>query len=108
MSGAGPAQRVAVVGAAGWAGSRHARAFAAAGAEVTFLIDTGDRAALLARELGAELLPDAAALRREQADLVVVALPSRMQPGVCADLLEEASGCSVKNPYQPTRRGLRC
>ncbi|GAP59799.1 hypothetical protein AHiyo1_31720 [Arthrobacter sp. Hiyo1] len=38
------APRVAVVGAAGWAGSRHARAFAAAGANVVFLVDKDHRA----------------------------------------------------------------
>lgn len=105
MSGTRRAQRVAVVGAAGWAGSRHARAFAAAGAEVAFLIDTGDRAASLARELGAALLPDAAALQREQADLVVVALPSRMQPRVCADLLERGFRVLSEKPVSADLEG---
>lgn len=49
--------RVAVVGAAGWAGSRHARAFAKAGASVTHLVEKDERAALLAPELGAQVVP---------------------------------------------------
>jgi predicted dehydrogenase len=85
--------RVAVVGAAGWAGSRHARAFAATGANVTILVEKNERGSAIAQELGAQLVPTTAELHPEHLDLVVVALPTAMQPVLCADLLNRGSEC---------------
>lgn len=97
--------RVAVVGAAGWAGSRHARAFAAAGADVVFLVDKDDRAYPLAQELGSVLLPGTEALRPERLDLVVVALPTTMQPEVCADLLNRGFRVLTEKPVAADAEG---
>ena len=105
MIAAQPALRVAVIGAAGWAGSRHARAFAAAGADVTFLIDSDDRALPLARELGAAVAPSSNALRLEHTDLVVVALPTTMQPAVCADLLNRGFRVLSEKPVAADTEG---
>jgi predicted dehydrogenase len=99
------APRVAVVGAAGWAGSRHAGAFAAAGAHVTALVDKDDRAYPLAQELGAVLLPSTEALRPEHLDLVVVALPTTMQPDVCADLLSRGLRVLTEKPVAADAEG---
>jgi predicted dehydrogenase len=55
MTATAHAPRVAVVGAAGWAGSRHARAFAAAGAKVSILVEKDERGLALAQELRAQL-----------------------------------------------------
>ncbi|WP_217375665.1 Gfo/Idh/MocA family protein [Paenarthrobacter ureafaciens] len=85
--------RVAVVGAAGWAGSRHARAFAKAGANVTHLVEQGDRALPLAQELGAHVVASVQELPSDDLDLAVVALPTTLQPSICADLLNR--GCRV-------------
>lgn len=98
MTATTPALRVAVVGAAGWAGSRHARAFAQAGADVAFLVELDDRAYPLAQELGAQLVPSTTELSPENLDLVVVALPTTMQPTVCADLLNRGFRVLTEKP----------
>lgn len=105
MTAAAPAPRVAVVGAAGWAGSRHARAFAAAGANVTILVEKDDLAYPLAQELGAALVPSTQALRPEHLDLVVVALPTTMQPDVCADLLNRGFRVLTEKPVAADTEG---
>ena len=105
MTGLQRGPRVAVVGAAGWAGSRHARAFAAAGADVVFLVEKDDRAYPLAQELGAVLVPSAQALRPEDVDLVVVALPTTLQPAVCADLLNRGFHVLSEKPVAADREG---
>ncbi|MFC9354038.1 Gfo/Idh/MocA family protein [Arthrobacter sp. NPDC057013] len=105
MTSAKPAPRVAVVGAAGWAGSRHARAFAAAGADVTVLVEKDDRAYPLAQELGAVLAPGIEELRPEHADLVVVALPATIQPAICADLLNRGFRVLTEKPVAADAEG---
>lgn len=105
MTATAPALRVAVVGAAGWAGSRHARAFAAAGAKVTSLVEKDDRAYPLAQELGAVLVPSTEALRPEHADLVVVALPTTIQPAICADLLNRGFRVLTEKPVAADTEG---
>ncbi|MHC6231075.1 Gfo/Idh/MocA family protein [Arthrobacter sp. MMS24-T111] len=105
MTSATPAPRVAVVGAAGWAGSRHARAFAAAGAHVTALVEKDDRAYPLAQELGAVLVASTEALRPEHADLVVVALPTTIQPAICADLLNRGFHVLTEKPVAADAEG---
>jgi predicted dehydrogenase len=102
---AGPGQesetqaiRVAVVGAAGWAGGCHVAAFQAQGADVVALIDPSPRTADLARQIGAEVLPSPESLSSQSVDLVVVALPSSMQPGVCATLLDRGLRVLVEKP----------
>ncbi|MBU2670197.1 Gfo/Idh/MocA family oxidoreductase [Actinoplanes bogorensis] len=67
--------RVAVVGAAGWAGSRQLNAFAEVGAEIVAVVDPAISSTTID-----ELDPAGV-------DLVVVALPTRAQPAVCAGLL---------------------
>lgn len=93
--------RVAVVGASGWAGSRHVTAFADAGARIAALADPSPRTAELARLHGARLLADARELTPEEVDLVVVALPSSLQPGVCRALLERGHRVLVEKPLAP-------
>ena len=93
MTTAAQPPRVAVVGAAGWAGSRHARAFAMVGANVTHLVEKDARAVPLAQELGAQVVPSVQELDPDRLDLVVVALPTTLQPAICADLLNR--GCRV-------------
>lgn len=105
MMAAPPAPRVAVIGAAGWAGSRHARAFATAGADVAVLIDRDDLALPLAEELGAAVAPSTDALRPEHLDLVVVSLPTTMQPVVCADLLNRGFRVLTEKPVAADAEG---
>lgn len=90
--------RVAVIGAAGWAGSSHVAAFQARGAEIVALIDPSPRTADLARRIGAEVHSSPDSLSPETADLVVVALPSSMQPRVCATLLDRRMRVLVEKP----------
>lgn len=90
--------RVAVVGAAGWAGTRHARAFAQAGANVTHLVDKHERASPLARELGAQVVPSVHELSSDYLDLVVVALPTSLQPSICAVLLNKGLRVLTEKP----------
>ncbi len=99
------APRVAVVGAAGWAGSRHARALAAAGAKVTILVEKDDRGFDLAQELDAQLVASPAELHPEDLDLVVVALPTTIQPGICADLLNRGFRVLMEKPVAPDAEG---
>lgn len=106
MTATAPALRVAVVGAAGWAGSRHARAFAAAGAKVTSLVEKDERDAYpLAQELGAVVVPSTEALSPEHADLVVVALPTTIQPAICADLLNRGFHVLTEKPVAADTAG---
>ncbi|MGJ3190061.1 Gfo/Idh/MocA family oxidoreductase [Paenarthrobacter nitroguajacolicus] len=98
MTTAAQSQRVAVVGAAGWAGSRHARAFTKVGANVTHLVEKDERAVSLAHELGAQVVPSVQELRSDQLDLVVVALPTTLQPDVCADLLTRGFRVLTEKP----------
>ncbi|MFE4080213.1 Gfo/Idh/MocA family protein [Paenarthrobacter sp. YIM B13468] len=105
MTTAARAPRVAVVGAAGWAGSRHARAFANAGANVTHLVDKDERALALAQEFGALLVPGAQKLHSDQLDLVVVALPTTLQPAICADLLNKGFRVLTEKPVAADAEG---
>ncbi len=98
MTTAARSPRVAVVGAAGWAGSRHARAFAKVGADVTYLVEKDERAASLARELGAQMVPGITELPSDDLDLVVVALPTTLQPAICADLLNRGFRVLTEKP----------
>jgi predicted dehydrogenase len=66
---------IAVIGAAGWAGSRHVQAFHAQGAQVTALIDPSPNVHTLARTVGADVLDGPARLCADDVDLWVVALP---------------------------------
>ncbi|MBT2585404.1 Gfo/Idh/MocA family protein [Arthrobacter sp. ISL-95] len=99
------APRVAVVGAAGWAGSRHARAFAQAGANVIHLVEKDERAFALAQELGAHLLPSTHELPSDQLDLVVIALPTTLQPAICADLLNRGFRVLTEKPVAADAEG---
>ncbi|GAA2719335.1 Gfo/Idh/MocA family protein [Cellulomonas aerilata] len=90
--------RVAVVGAAGWAGSRHAEAFHELGADVVCLIDPSPRVHELARAVGAVVLGSHADLSPDAVDLVVVSLPSSAQPEVTAELLRRGFRVLVEKP----------
>ncbi|MGN7862830.1 Gfo/Idh/MocA family protein [Microbacterium sp. 22303] len=92
------AVRVAVIGAAGWAGRRHARAFHAIGADVAVLIDPSPAVHELAREVGADVTESSVDLRRENIDLVVVSLPTSVQPGMTAELLRRGFRVLVEKP----------
>ncbi|MDI2034196.1 Gfo/Idh/MocA family protein [Paenarthrobacter nitroguajacolicus] len=98
MTTAAQPPRVAVVGAAGWAGSRHARAFAKLGASVTHLVEKDERAVQLAQELGAQVVPSVQELHSDHLDLVVVALPTTLQPDICADLLNRGFRVLTEKP----------
>lgn len=90
--------RVAVVGAAGWAGSRHVHAFHDLGARVVAVVDPSPRTAGLARKLGARVLESSDGLQASEVDLVVVCLPSSMQPSVSAGLLRRGLRVLVEKP----------
>ena len=92
------AARIAVIGAAGWAGSRHVQAFHALGASVVALVDPIPQVRTLARAVGAEVLDSPARLDADDVDLVVVSLPSSSQPGVTADLLQRGLRVLVEKP----------
>lgn len=64
------------------------RAFRNAGAQVVALVDLDPRVRTLAEHIGAHVLTDASALPADMLDLVVVALPTRLQPDVTAVLLD--------------------
>jgi predicted dehydrogenase len=90
--------RIAVIGAAGWAGSRHVEAFHALGARIVALVDPNPHVRTTARAVGAEVLDSPAQLHADEVDLVVVALPSSLQPGVTADLLQRGLRVLVEKP----------
>ncbi len=90
--------RVAVIGAAGWAGSRHAEAFHELGADVVALIDPSPRVHELALRVGAAVLGSPADLSPNAVDLVVVSLPSSAQPEVTAELLRRGFRVLVEKP----------
>jgi predicted dehydrogenase len=90
--------RIAVIGAAGWAGSRHIRAFSELGAQVSALIDPSPRTAELARDVGAQVLESAESLTPADIDLAVVSLPSSLQPSMSADLLRRGIRVLVEKP----------
>jgi len=94
--------RVAVIGAAGWAGSRHVRAFHELGARVVALVDPSPRTAALAREVGAEVHATADALGPDDVDLVVVSLPTAAQPAAAAALLRRGLRVLVEKPLGST------
>lgn len=93
-----PSTRVAVVGAAGWAGRRHIEAFRQLYARVVALIDPQPQVHELAERIGADVLEDTTQLSSDDVDLVVVALPSSSQPEVCADLLRRGFRVLVEKP----------
>ena len=97
MTGVQP-PRVAVIGAAGWAGSRHAEAFHTLGADVVALIDPSPRVQELAHTVGAAVLGSPADLSPDAVDLVVVSLPSSAQPEVTAELLRRGFRVLVEKP----------
>lgn len=105
MSAQATAPRVAVVGGAGWAGSRHARAFAAAGADVAVIVEKDERGIALAQVLGAQLVPSAQELDPEHLDLVVVALPTTVQPLMVADLLNRGFRVLTEKPVAADAEG---
>jgi predicted dehydrogenase len=105
MTTAAQPPRVAVVGAAGWAGSRHARAFAKVGATVTHLVEKDERAVSLAGELGAQVVPSVQELHPDDLDLVVVALPTTLQPAICADLLNRGFRVLTEKPVAADAEG---
>jgi predicted dehydrogenase len=90
--------RVAVIGAAGWAGGRHVAAFRAHGAEIVALLDPSSRTADLARQIGADVLSSPESLSSDIVDLAVVALPSSMQPELSARLLHLGLRVLVEKP----------
>lgn len=92
------AARVAVIGAAGWAGTRHVRAFRALGARVVAVLDPSPLVHPLAESIDAAVMDSADDLRSEEVDLVVVALPSSMQPAVAADLLRRGHRVLIEKP----------
>ena len=73
-------------------------AFHALGARVVALVDPSPHVCTVARAVGAEVLDSPARLNAKEVDLVVVALPSRLQPGVSADLLRRGLRVLVEKP----------
>ena len=93
---------VAVIGAAGWAGSRHLSGFTEAGACVTAICDPAPTAPALAERYGATLVGSPNDLDPAELDLVVVSLPTRLQPPVVRQLLEAGHRILVEKPLAPT------
>lgn len=73
-------------------------AFHDLGARIVALIDPSPRTAELARDMKAQTLESHDQLRPTDVDLVVVSLPSSMQPGVSADLLRRGFRVLVEKP----------
>lgn len=73
-------------------------ALQAHGAEIVALLDPSTRTADLAQQVGAEVLSSPQSLSPESVDLAVVALPSSMQPQVCASLLDLGLRVLVEKP----------
>jgi predicted dehydrogenase len=92
------AVRIAVVGAAGWAGSRHVDSLHALGAEVVALVDPSPSVVRMAQRIGARVVDSPTQLMTGDVDLVVVSLPSSLQPSVCADLLRRGHRVLVEKP----------
>ena len=92
------AARIAVIGAAGWAGRRHVDAFCTVGGRVVALIDPDPRVYTMAGTIGAQVLESPSDLLAEGIDLVVVSLPSSLQPGVSAELLRRGLRVLVEKP----------
>ena len=90
--------RVAVIGAAGWAGGCHVAAFRARGAEIVALLDPSPRTADLARQTGAKVHSSLQSLSPKTVDLAVVALPSSLQPELSATLLDLGLRVLVEKP----------
>jgi len=90
--------RVAVIGAAGWAGTRHVTALHAQGAEIAALVDPSPHTPSLAQNVGAEVLDSPDSLSTQDVDLVVVALPSGLQPEISARLLDRGLRVLVEKP----------
>lgn len=59
----------------------------------------------LAQELGAHLVPSTGELRPEHLDLVVVALPTTVQPVICADLLNRGFRVLTEKPVAADAEG---
>ena len=80
--------RIAVIGAAGWAGSRHVKAFHALGARVVALIDPSPHVCTAARAVGAEVLdhqPDSTRTRSIWSSWHCQAGCNRTCPQICCD-----------------------
>lgn len=91
-------QRIAVIGAAGWAGRRHVAAFDKLGAEVAALIDPSPLVQELALTVGAAVIGSPEELKEDSIDLVVVSLPSSAQPEVVSRLLRRGFRVLVEKP----------
>lgn len=93
--------KLAVIGASGWAGSRHVKAFCEAGAEIVFLVDPRPSTAQEANHCGARHLVDYRDIHGS-IDGAVVALPPSLQPEVCAALLRRGIPVLCEKPLATT------
>ena len=73
-------------------------AFRAVGGRIVALIDPSPHVQSMARAAGAEVFDSPAQLHADEVDLVVVSLPSSLQPGVSADLLRRGLRVLVEKP----------
>ena len=68
-------------------------------------MEKDERGVALAQEFGAQLMPTTAELHPEHLDLVVVALPTTVQPVICADLLNRGFRVLTEKPVAADAEG---
>ena len=94
--------RAAVVGACGWAGTRHLAGYRELGVPVTHIVDLDPAATALAQRLGVAHVGSVEALASAAVDIVSVALPPRLQPAVCRALLTAGKAVLCEKPIAAT------
>lgn len=97
-----PATKVAIIGAAGWAGRRHASAFSQAGAQLLDLVDPSPLVAEVAERFGGRPCASIEQANLDDADLVVVALPASYQVPLVASLLSKGHRVLEEKPLALT------
>lgn len=89
---------VAIVGACGWAGSRHLEAYRKLGIRISHLCDPAPGAASMADSIGARLARDIEDLLDPAIDAVSVALPPALQPAMCRPLIAAGRAVLCEKP----------
>jgi predicted dehydrogenase len=95
--------RVAIVGAAGWAGTRHVAAFSQLGAQLSGVVDPNPALESMAARYAVPRFGSVDDLHEGEHDIVVVSLPSRSQPAICRGLLARGFHVLSEKPIAPRR-----
>ena len=95
--------RVAFVGAAGWAGTRHVAAFSQLGAQLSGVVDPNPAVESMAARYAVPRVGSVVELGEGEHDIVVVSLSSRSQPAICRGLLGRGFHVLSEKPIAPRR-----